>query len=93
MMKNFLVLGFMFFSLVSCEEDTLPKPKAYLSLNYPEPVYKTIVDDYPFSFDVNQVAEIVPQAQCWNKIIYSKMKATIYLSYVCLLYTSPSPRD
>ena len=82
MMKNFLVLGFMFFSLVSCEEDTLPKPKAYLSLNYPEPVYKTIVDDCPFSFDVNQAAEIVPQAQCWNKITYSKMKATIYLSYV-----------
>ena len=80
--KNFLALGFLIFGSVSCEENSLPKPKAYLSLNYPEPIYKSMVEDCTFSFDVNQVAKVVSQDRCWNKIIYPKMKATIYLSYI-----------
>jgi gliding motility-associated lipoprotein GldD len=81
-MKQFVFFGFIFLCLIGCEENTLPKPRAYLSLNYAEPIYKTVTHDCPYVFDINESAEIIPQAQCWNKIIYPKMKATVYLSYV-----------
>ena len=75
-MKQLVFFGFIFLCLIGCEENTLPKPKAYLSLNYAEPIYKTVTHDCPYVFDINESAEIIPQAQCWNKIIYPKMKAT-----------------
>ena len=81
-MKQIVFFGFIFLCLIGCEENILPKPKAYLSLNYAEPIYKTVTHDCPYVFDINESAEIIPQAQCWNKIIYPKMKATVYLSYV-----------
>ncbi|MDO7542806.1 MAG: gliding motility lipoprotein GldD [Flavobacteriaceae bacterium] len=81
-MKQIVLAGFMLLSLIGCAENTLPKPNAYLSLNYPTPSYQKVEHDCPYNFDLNQTAKIISQPNCWNKIVYPEMKATVYLSYV-----------
>ena len=81
-MKQIVLAVIFLLCLIGCEQNTLPKPKAYLSLNYSEPVYNAVEHDCPYTFEINDLAEILPQDRCWSKIIYPKMKATVYLSYV-----------
>lgn len=81
-MKPFFVIGVYTMLLIGCKQNTLPKPRAYLSLNYPKPAYETIGVDCPYTFDINQFAKLVYEENCWNKIVYPKMKATVYLSYI-----------
>lgn len=64
--------------LVSCK-DTLPKPKAYLRLSYPDAQYKNYTS-CNYSFDINTLGE-TEQKKCDVKVVYPKMKATVYLTY------------
>jgi len=52
LLLNTTVVAFLcFISLNSCKEEVLPKPKAQLRLEYPEPSYNAISTDCPFIFD------------------------------------------
>ncbi|WP_452222380.1 gliding motility lipoprotein GldD [Lacinutrix salivirga] len=84
--RLFFVLALVL--LISCGEDPVPKPKAFLSLEYPEAVYKKQKTDLPFTFDKNQLAEkTVTKPLRGTKdsygvnIEYPKLKGTIYLTY------------
>ncbi len=71
------------FCLQSCGEETLPKPRAYLRLEYPSPQYKVCrAGNCPFSFEKNEWAKPLEKKNCWMDLEYSKMKATLYLSYM-----------
>ena len=48
----FLFLVSCFFSIVSCNDDLLPKPKAYLSLEYPKKSYQNLDIQRPYTFKV-----------------------------------------
>lgn len=50
----------------SCRQDPVPKPKAYLRLDYPEAQYKTVDLGVPFNFEANNLA---------SKIMHKKLKA------------------
>lgn len=65
----------------SCKEDTVPKPKAFLSLEYPRGDYKPFDGNCPYSFDYNALANVKSKGDCNFTIEYPKMKATIYLTY------------
>jgi len=73
---------------LSCGEDPIPKPKAYLRLDYPTPEYKRSDTDLPFSFDQNTISQIKDGAK-YNaddgslglNIDYPDLKGTIYLTY------------
>ncbi len=80
-LKNiaFIILANLF--LFSCGSETLPKPKAYLKLQYPEATYKVLKADCPFSMEISENATVVFQDNCWIKIEYPKLKATIHLTY------------
>lgn len=67
--------------MVSCNDDVLPKPKAYLRLDYPEARYVLFDDNCPYSFAVNSDAKVKAEADCSHTIHYPKMKATVYLTY------------
>jgi gliding motility-associated lipoprotein GldD len=86
-MKQFLVL-LIVFGFVSCKDDPIPKPNAFLRLDYPKPVYKTIVTDLPFEFQKNQLADSIVRLRTSNNgktrgidLVYPNMKGTIYLTY------------
>ena len=72
----------------SCGDDPLPKPKAFLRLEYPEPQYVKTNSELPFTFDKNIIATDVTNKRLKGtkesyglNIEYSKLKGTIYLTY------------
>ncbi len=71
-------------SLLSCGEDTLPKQKGFLRLSYPNPKYNSERSDCPYTFEKNEIANYEPisgKNRCWYNLKYSKLKATLYLTY------------
>ncbi|RSK41793.1 gliding motility lipoprotein GldD [Mangrovimonas spongiae] len=77
------------FVLLGCGEDPLPKPKAYLRLDYPKPEYKQYQSSStPIVFDKNEeVSKVnVRQLQGETKtvgidLVYENLQGTIYLTY------------
>ena len=76
-MRKFLVLVLIVL-LVSCGDETLPKPKGYLSLEYPELGYNRLNNSRPYRFDVAKNTTIKNLPQNWNDNSV----------YVALLYTT-----
>lgn len=64
-----------------CNDDVLPKPKAYLRLDYPEAHYVLFDDHCPYTFAVNSAARVQAKPDCSHTIYYPKMKATVFLTY------------
>lgn len=67
--------------MISCGEETTPKPKAYLSLEYPELGYNRLNMDKPYRFDVAKSATIKDLPKNWLKIQYPKLKASVDITY------------
>lgn len=68
--------------LGSCNENTIPKPDGFLSLEYPEANYESYTyPNLPFKFNKNKWSEIMPAEDVSFKIDYPKMKASIYINY------------
>lgn len=81
---KFTALGIAFglvFLATGCGGDAVPKPKAYLRLDYIEPQYVLYNQDCPFSFGVNSKAKVNNKGECNLTIEYPKMKATVYITY------------
>lgn len=83
-----IVLLLLICCFFSCGDDTLPKPKAFLRLEYPEAKYVSINTELPFSFEKNMLATDITnkrlegsQESYGLNIEYSKLKGTIYLTY------------
>jgi gliding motility-associated lipoprotein GldD len=82
MINRFFFIFLIISTQISCYENNLPKPKGFLNLEYPIPEYIEKSNSCGFTFEINKRALIENQSkECWNKIIYPDMKATIYLSY------------
>ncbi|CAM1334415.1 gliding motility lipoprotein GldD [Tenacibaculum aestuariivivum] len=67
--------------LISCGEDILPKPKAYLNLEYPRSVYTKLNKNRPYQFDVSKNATVKNLPNNWLKIEYPALKASIDITY------------
>ncbi len=72
----------------SCGNETIPKPKGYLRLEYPEPEYKNVDVSLPFTFEKNNLADRIRniKADSANQVYgvdidYPTLKGTIYLTY------------
>jgi gliding motility-associated lipoprotein GldD len=82
LLLNTTVVAFLcFISLNSCKEEVLPKPKAQLRLEYPEPSYNVISTDCPFIFDTSVDTKVIVNDKCWVNIDYAKLKASINMTY------------
>lgn len=72
---------FIFVIFLSCSEDTLPKPKAFLSLQYKTPSYKELSLQRPYSFEVSSNAIEKDEPKQWIKIQYPQQKASLDITY------------
>ena len=86
LLNSLLVLAIVL--VTSCGDDPLPKPKAFLRLEYPEPQYSKTSSELPFTFDKNGLATKVTNKRLKDSkesyglnIEYSRLKGTIYLTY------------
>jgi gliding motility-associated lipoprotein GldD len=84
-MKRILIPILSLF-FVGCGDDTLPKPKGYLRLEYPNAVYEKTNTPLPFTFEKNKLAEPISKIKGAGStkginVKYPSLKATIYLTY------------
>jgi len=79
---NYILILLIFFTLFSCKEESFPKPKGYLKLEYPQTNYKKTTLNCPFSFEVPKQTKIWTNNKCWVKINYPKLNATIDITYL-----------
>lgn len=75
-----LLLGMSLF-LFSCKEESFPKPKSYLYLEYPVASYKQFINDCPYSFAISEESTIEFKPDCSAQVIYPKLNASIYITY------------
>lgn len=83
-MKKFLLIVIIAIGFASCSEEALPKPKAYLRLDYPLPEYIKIDNECPYTFEKNVITKDETargNSSCWLNVVYPRMKGTIYLTY------------
>ena len=80
-MRNWIFLLILGGTLISCKEEVLPKPKAYLSLSYPTANYQKTKADKPYVFEASTHAVLVEQANYWMEINYPNLKASIKITY------------
>lgn len=85
---KYLLLPILASIFWSCGNDTIPKPKGYLRLEYPQPDYKNVDVSLPFTFDKNNLAERISSIKTNSAnniygidIDYPTLKGTIYLTY------------
>ncbi|MDX1542362.1 MAG: gliding motility lipoprotein GldD [Christiangramia sp.] len=78
------LLGVLFLALGACKDDPKPKPKAFLALDYPRAEYRRVDIGCPYTFEKNDLAEIVPSRNripCWIDLEYKSMNGTIFITY------------
>ena len=68
-------------TLYSCGADPLPKPNSYLTLQYPAASYTALDIPCPYSFEISNQAVVEIKDNCWVKIEYPKLKATVHITY------------
>ncbi|MFT7441651.1 MAG: gliding motility-associated lipoprotein GldD [Maribacter sp.] len=74
----FILISLIF---ISCNTNILPKPKAYLSLEYPKKKYTKLSLERPYSFEVLKNTILVDDKNNWLKINYPNLKASIDITY------------
>lgn len=86
-MSKKLVLFFLTaFLFSSCEEQYIPKPRAYFRLDLPSHQYNEYNSDCPFTFSYDQKAKITPSTSsvkepCWINLNYIPYNAKLHVSY------------
>ncbi|MDJ0644572.1 MAG: gliding motility lipoprotein GldD [Flavobacteriaceae bacterium] len=80
--KEFLILTTaLCFLITSCNEETLPKPNAFLRLTYDEANYQKVTSNCPYSFDFSDIAKANLNDKCWINIEYPSLKASLNITY------------
>ncbi|NAS31251.1 gliding motility lipoprotein GldD [Flavobacteriaceae bacterium R38] len=80
-MIKYVIFLFLIISLFSCKNEVIPKPKAMLRLEYPKPSYSIIEESYPFTFELNELANVKNNDDYQLEVVYPRLKATIHITY------------
>jgi gliding motility-associated lipoprotein GldD len=85
---RYLVLLLILVVCSSCKDEPVPKPGAFLRLDYPIPEYITAKTELPFTFEKNKLSDSIGAIKVSNNgktrgidLVYPKLKGTIYLTY------------
>ncbi len=77
----------LFFSLTACEDNYMPKQKAYFRIAFPEKKYERYDPvSCPFTFDVPVYSKVTADTgqtsePCWYNVEFPTFNGTLYLSY------------
>lgn len=83
-MRKVIVVFMVLISFTACKDDVLPKPKAFLDLEFPPQVYNVTKLQCPYSFEVNTLATIANakgDMPCSINLSYPKLNASIFITY------------
>jgi len=86
-MSRFFVIIFVC-CCFACQQGDVPKPKAFLRLEYPKADYKNIETSLPFSFKKNKLSTVKTvkknNSPLGLNLNYKSLNATVYLTYGAL---------
>ena len=83
----FFILTVVLFTLTnSCDNDYIPKPRAYFRIDLPEKQYIRLDSMYPYSFEYPVYAEVVPDTlsysgKYWINLHFPAFKGIMHISY------------
>ncbi len=81
-MSRILVIFSFMIVLISCRgEDSIPKPAAYLRLEYPPHAYEKFDEKFPFVFEKSVYARTEITSDTTFNLHYPLMKARFYFTY------------
>jgi len=80
-MRKLYILLLLILIFTACNDAVIPKPKAYLSLEYPKHQYKNLGLIRPYIFKVSKESILIDDAKNWLKISYPNLKASIDITY------------
>ncbi len=66
---------------ISCDSDVLPKPEAFLSLEYPKADYIKIASDCNYGFEKNDIGIVRFKDNCSAIVDYPALDGTLFLTY------------
>jgi len=78
---NRFYYSLIIFFFISCSEETLPKPKAFLNLEYKKPVYQELLLKRPYAFEFSERVTIKDSPNNWLKLEYPRLKASLDITY------------
>lgn len=81
-MTRVLFVFVVFAIVVSCKENSLPKPASFLRLEYDDITYKFFDEEYPYRFEYSSEAIIKKKGKFWMDIYYPKQNATLVITYM-----------
>lgn len=84
-MRKLIISFILITGFIACKDDAKPKPKAFLSLEYPEATYERVDLGCPYTFEKNKLAEISPSRNripCWIDLDYKLLNGAIFLTYM-----------
>lgn len=76
-----LFIGIFILTLASCGNDPIPKPKAFLNLEYGNASYQMLQLERPYSFEVPLKATEKDEPRKWLKIQYPQLRASLDITY------------
>src|SRR5688572_27112725 len=84
--RDLIVVALLMFILSGCQQDYLPKPLGYNRLVLPEPVYRSLPDTLPYTFEYSKHAKLLADTfrtreAYWIQIYYPEIKANIHVTY------------
>jgi gliding motility-associated lipoprotein GldD len=78
--KVYLILSFICFVIVSCQDEVLPKPKAQLRLQYPTGDMEVLETPH-YSFQYNTLARIKNSNKSSLTLEYPTLNGAIFITY------------
>lgn len=88
-LKSFILssmISTVLLALVACDREYLPKPLGYNRLELPEPVYRSLPDTLPYTFEYSTHATLLADTSTinerfWIEIYYPDIKSNIHITY------------
>lgn len=77
--KTFLL--FVTFVFIACNNTPVPKPSAFLKLEYPKANYNYIQDTLSYKFKISNLAQFNVKSNQWGKIEYPNLNAEVHITY------------
>lgn len=91
MKRNIPIIFSLLFALgfCACTQDYLPKPIGYNRLLLPEPVYTSLPDSLPYTFEYSKHATLLADTskireKFWIEIYYPQLKSNVHITYKAL---------
>ena len=84
LMKRLIFFIFITVIFTACQDDVRPKPRAFLTLEYPKAEYSQIDIGCPYTFEKNNIANIKAAKAgipCWINLEYPLMDAAVFITY------------